>query len=98
MSGGASTGFARAIELLSTIAALIAAFVWFPTANAATKPWVIPHIIDGFGAEYLNWVLPLWQGLLGFLIFALVRSALGLIFSVVGLSIALRILTLFKKD
>ncbi|WP_300029259.1 hypothetical protein [uncultured Roseobacter sp.] len=98
MSGGVSSGFARAIELLSTVAALIAAFVWFPAANAASKPWVIPHIVDGFGAEYLNWVLPLWQGLLAFLIFAVVRSALGLIFSVVGLSISLRILSLFKKD
>ncbi|WP_299962289.1 hypothetical protein [uncultured Roseobacter sp.] len=98
MSGGASTGFARAIELLSTVAALIAAFVWFPVANAATKPWVIPHIIEGFGVEYLNWALPLWQGLLAFLIIAVVRSALGLIFSVVGLSIVLRILSIFRKD
>ena len=98
MSAGGSSGFARAIDLLSTIAALLAAFYWFPPLNAQTKPWATTHIIQGFGVEHLTLVMLIWQALLIIAIFALVRSLLGLIFSVVGLSFALSILNFFRKD
>jgi len=98
MNGGAPSGFARAIELLSFVSAVTAAFVWLPDAFAKTKSWVVPHIISGFGAQHLDWLLIAWHAVLALLIYSFIRSLLGLVLSAAGLAIALRILSIFRKD
>lgn len=98
MNGGASSGFARAIELLSFISAVAASFAWLPDVYEKTRSWVIPHIINGFGTQHLDWLLIAWKAVLALLIYAAVRSLLGLVLSAAGLAIALRILSIFRKD
>jgi|GEM_PF-4222659 len=98
MTSGSSSGFARAIEFLCFIASVIAAFVYLPVLNARTSDWVIHHIITGFGAQHLEWLRFGWQAFLFLLIFAAVRAVLGLIFSATALAIALKILSMFRKD
>lgn len=98
MNGGAPSGFARATELLSFGSALTAAFVWLPDVAAKTQSWVVPHIISGFGAQHLDWLLFGWKAVLALLIYSAVRSLLGLVLSAAGLAIALRILSMFRKD
>ena len=98
MNGGASSGFVRAVELLSFVSAVTASFAWLPDVYAETKSWVIPHIISEFGAQHLDWLLIAWKAILALLIYAAVRSLLGLVLSAAGLAIALRILSIFRKD
>ena len=97
MNQSPTSGFTRAVDLVSFVVAVIAAFIWLPEIDATTRNWVVPHIMAYFGAENLGWLLFCWQACLALLIYAVVRGGLGLSLSMLGLIIALIIAWLFGR-
>lgn len=77
--------------MLAIVIAAAATFLLLPVAAARTAPWVVRHVVAGYGAQHLETGLLCWKLLLAVLIFAAIRAALRLAFSAASLAFALRI-------
>lgn len=89
-----ATGYSGAMSFLTFATALAVAFVTLPDAYEWSRPLVMRHVLSGYGPEVLSWGPTAWKVLLALLIFAAVRAGLQLLFSAVGLGIALAIVSL----
>ena len=74
------------------VIALTLTFLLLPAAAAGTSPWIIRHILDGYGAVHLDDWLFAWKVLLALLIFAGVRAVLHVLTRAAGLLLALRLI------
>lgn len=73
------------------------AFVVLPEATAYTQPWVMRHVLAGYGSEHLEAVLLGWKILLAVLLFAAVQALLRLVFSAAGLALAMRLVARARR-
>lgn len=83
-------------KMFVIVTAAAAAFLLLPFAAARTSPWIVRHVVDGYGAQYLETWLLCWKLLLAVLIFAAVRTVLRLAFSAASLALVLRIIALMQ--